>query len=85
MWGKALNARNCHNITVSCILKKKACKITFCEVKLRVNNTSIGVVFPYIRFLREEPRAEWGYYIYRGNFHLDKDKKICFIPAWSVA
>ncbi len=37
------------------------------------------------RFLAEEPRAEWGYYIYRGNFQVDEEKKICFIPSWAIA
>jgi hypothetical protein len=37
------------------------------------------------RFLAEEPRAEWGYYIYRGNFQIDIEKKICFIPSWAIA
>lgn len=37
------------------------------------------------RFLESESRAEWGYYIYRGKFQVDKENKICFIPSWAVA
>lgn len=36
------------------------------------------------KFLAEEPRAKWGYYIYRGDFSIDKEHHICFIPAWAV-
>lgn len=36
------------------------------------------------RFLQDEPKAKWGFYIYRGNFHIDHEKKICFIPAWAI-
>jgi hypothetical protein len=36
------------------------------------------------KFLADEPRAKWGYYIYRGDFSIDEDRRICFIPAWTV-
>ncbi len=35
-------------------------------------------------FLREEPKAQWGYYIYRGDFRIDHEKRIIFIPCWAV-
>jgi len=35
-------------------------------------------------FLREEPKAEWGYYIYRGEFSIDKENRIIFIPCWAI-
>jgi len=36
------------------------------------------------KFLTEEPKAKWGYYIYRGDFSINKERHICFIPAWAV-
>lgn len=36
------------------------------------------------RFLSEAPKANWGYYIYRGDFSIDEKQKICFIPAWAI-
>lgn len=36
------------------------------------------------RFLQDEPKAQWGFYIYCGEFFVDYDKKICFIPAWAI-
>ncbi len=36
------------------------------------------------KFLLEEPKAPWGFYIYRGDFKIDKDLKIIFIPAWAI-
>ena len=36
------------------------------------------------KFLEEEARAKWGYYIYRGDFLIDNERHICFIPAWAV-
>jgi len=35
-------------------------------------------------FLSNEPKAKWGYYIYRGEFSIDEEHKICFIPAWAI-
>ncbi len=36
-------------------------------------------------FLQNEPKALWGYYIYRGEFAIDKENRIIFIPCWAVA
>lgn len=36
------------------------------------------------RFISEEPKADWGYYLYRGDFAIDEKNKICFIPAWAI-
>lgn len=36
-------------------------------------------------FLQNEPKASWGYYLYRGDFAIDHDKKILFLPCWAVA
>lgn len=35
-------------------------------------------------FLAQESKAKWGYYIYRGEFEIDRENKIIFIPAWAV-
>lgn len=69
------------------------------EVDFIVNKKSI--VFPFeitissqiekkkirslTRFLGEEPKATWGYYIYSGDFLVDEQNKIIFIPAWAIA
>lgn len=37
-----------------------------------------------VNFLKEEPKAKWGFYIYRGDFLIDAEKHICFIPAWAI-
>lgn len=34
--------------------------------------------------MQEASTAAWGYYIYRGNFAIDEQNRICFIPAWLV-
>lgn len=35
-------------------------------------------------FMEQESQAEFGYYIYMGEFKVDLNKKIAFIPAWAV-
>lgn len=36
-------------------------------------------------FLEDEPKASWGFYIYRGEFHIDRENKIIFIPCWAIS
>lgn len=36
-------------------------------------------------FLQEEPQANWGYYIYQGQFEIDYKNKIIFLPCWAIA
>lgn len=36
-------------------------------------------------FLSNEPKAEWGYYVYQGDFKVDLENRICFLPAWVIA
>ena len=36
------------------------------------------------KFILDEPKATWGYYIYQGEFKIDHENKICFIPAWAL-
>jgi hypothetical protein len=36
-------------------------------------------------FLQEEPKASWGYYIYRGDFKISHEDKIIFLPFWMIA
>jgi len=36
------------------------------------------------RFLSEEPKASWGFYVYRGEFKIDQQNRICFLPAWAI-
>lgn len=36
------------------------------------------------QFLREEPKAKMGYYVYMGEYHYDEKERICFLPAWAV-
>jgi predicted AAA+ superfamily ATPase len=43
-----------------------------------------GKVRNLTKFLIEEPAASWAYYVYRGEFQIDRERKICFIPAWAV-
>jgi predicted AAA+ superfamily ATPase len=43
----------------------------------KVNNLKV--------FLQEEPKAVWGYYVYRGDFKIDYENKIIFIPCWVIA
>jgi len=33
-------------------------------------------------FLREEKKANWGFYIYNGEFQMDPEERILFIPGW---
>ena len=35
-------------------------------------------------FLAEEPKAKIGYYIYNGDYRYDAERRICFLPAWSI-
>jgi predicted AAA+ superfamily ATPase len=37
------------------------------------------------RFLADEPKAKWGFYIYRGDFQINHELKIIFIPCWAVS
>jgi hypothetical protein len=37
-----------------------------------------------MNFMANEPKAEWGFYIYQGSFLIDHQKKICFIPMWGI-
>jgi uncharacterized protein len=34
-------------------------------------------------FIKDE-KIEWGFYIYRGDFHVDQERKIIFLPAWAM-
>ncbi len=36
------------------------------------------------RFLDYEPKANYAYYIYMGEFTVDHNKRIIFLPAWSI-
>jgi predicted AAA+ superfamily ATPase len=36
-------------------------------------------------FLKEEPNAPWAFYIYRGEFKIDHERHIIFIPCWAVS
>lgn len=36
-------------------------------------------------FLSEEPSIQWGYYVYNGEFTIDKKNKIIFLPVWAVS
>lgn len=35
-------------------------------------------------FCQDEPKVDYAYYIYMGEFKIDEDKKIIFIPAWAI-
>lgn len=37
-----------------------------------------------ITFLQEEPKARFAYYIYHGNFFVDKKNRIIGLPAWVI-
>lgn len=37
-----------------------------------------------IRFREYEPKTQFGFYIYRGDFKFDAKNKIIFIPAWAI-
>ncbi|OGT68945.1 MAG: hypothetical protein A3J38_06380 [Gammaproteobacteria bacterium RIFCSPHIGHO2_12_FULL_45_9] len=37
-----------------------------------------------LRFRAYEPKAQWGFYVYGGDFQLDADNKIICIPHWAV-
>ena len=36
------------------------------------------------QFLRDEPKAKIGYYVYMGEYHYDEKERICFLPAWAI-
>jgi predicted AAA+ superfamily ATPase len=35
-------------------------------------------------FLKDEPKAKNGYYIYMGDYHYDKKERIHFLPCWAI-
>ncbi len=35
-------------------------------------------------FLKDENKAEIGYYIYMGDYRFNSKEKICFLPAWAI-
>lgn len=37
------------------------------------------------KFMKQEEKAQWGFYIYRGDFHIDERSRIIYIPAWAIA
>ena len=37
-----------------------------------------------VYFLKQEPKATLGFYVYMGDFHYDEQSKICFLPAWGI-
>lgn len=37
-----------------------------------------------LRFREYEPKAQWGFYIYMGDFKFDAKNKIICLPAWAV-
>ncbi len=36
------------------------------------------------QFLRDEPKAKIGYYVYMGEYRYDEKERICFLPAWAM-
>jgi predicted AAA+ superfamily ATPase len=38
-----------------------------------------------IKFMKQEAKAPWGFYIYRGDFQIDEKSRIIYIPAWAIA
>jgi len=36
-------------------------------------------------FMQDEPKAKWGYFIYPGNFRIDRENRIIYIPSWAVS
>jgi len=36
------------------------------------------------QFLKDEPKAKIGYYLYMGDYHYDEKERICFLPAWTI-
>lgn len=36
------------------------------------------------QFLKDEPKAKMGYYVYMGKYHYDEKERICFLPAWAI-
>ena len=36
-----------------------------------------------LTLMKDEKNAQWGFYIYRGEFHVDEKNKIFFIPCWA--
>ncbi|MEI6790186.1 MAG: AAA family ATPase [Myxococcaceae bacterium] len=36
-------------------------------------------------FLAQEPKATWAYYIYQGDFKIDSENRIIFLPAWMLS
>jgi predicted AAA+ superfamily ATPase len=35
-------------------------------------------------FLDDEPEASFGFYIYRGEFQIDRENRIIFLPYWAI-
>ncbi len=38
-----------------------------------------------LSFLAEEPEAPWGFYVYRGEFQVDRNHRVIFLPCWAIA
>jgi len=74
--------RTASGTEVDFVVKKSPCVYPF-EVTFG-QNIDPKKVRSLIRFLEYEPKARWGFYIYRGDFKYDHKNKIIFIPAWMV-
>ncbi|MFQ5730088.1 MAG: ATP-binding protein [Waddliaceae bacterium] len=38
-----------------------------------------------LKFMTAEPRASWGFYVYRGPYHVDTSNRIYYLPAWLIS
>lgn len=37
------------------------------------------------QFLKDEPNAKIGYYVYMGDYQYDEKQRICFLPGWAIS
>jgi hypothetical protein len=37
------------------------------------------------QFLKDEPNAKIGYYVYMGDYQYDAKQRICFLPGWAIS
>ncbi|MDQ2994243.1 MAG: AAA family ATPase [Pseudomonadota bacterium] len=70
-------------VEVDFIIEKKPAIYPF-EVTYatRVRNEKVNNL---LKFMHQEPKAQWGFYIYRGDFKIDEKTRIIYIPAWAIA
>jgi uncharacterized protein len=74
--------RTMTGVEVDFILIKKPTVYPF-EVTFSIKKESKKIK-NLMNFMQDEKKAPWAYYIYQGEFEIDADRRIIYLPCWVI-